>query len=255
MKYVAFAAVALVWASPVLAGKAPTVSIQWTPQGTAVPKYTTAGIIQTFSAPLIPAGKSSTPYPVAPGEKGTFFNGMFQDYSVPPSGNHDARTSLYNSQLSDCPTSLNKGNCGMTGQYLGVVKGSDYVINFLKSGVQFFSFAFNNLQTDDHLKLYFSDGTSQDYTAQDILNGGSIINVQNKNIPTAPNDWGRVWYDMTGGISLVKADFSTGSGPWYIDSIAAAAPEPGTWVLMLIGFGLAGARLRRSQRRSKPALT
>jgi hypothetical protein len=34
----------------------------------------------------------------------------------------------------------------------------------------------------------------------------------------------------------------------------AAVPEPGTWALMLLGFGCIGWRLRRRNRRSIPQL-
>ncbi len=35
-----------------------------------------------------------------------------------------------------------------------------------------------------------------------------------------------------------------------VNQVAAAVPEPGTWAMMLLGFGAAGAALRRSRRRS-----
>src|SRR5687767_9962126 len=38
--------------------------------------------------------------------------------------------------------------------------------------------------------------------------------------------------------------------PEHVHSLPAAIPEPGTWALMIAGFGLAGAALRR---RSVPA--
>ncbi|UUR09474.1 PEPxxWA-CTERM sorting domain-containing protein [Sphingomonas glaciei] len=33
--------------------------------------------------------------------------------------------------------------------------------------------------------------------------------------------------------------------------MAAAVPEPGTWALMLVGFGSIGAALRRGRRQTK----
>jgi hypothetical protein len=101
--------------------------------------------------------------------------------------------------------------------------------------------------------LYFSDGTSQDIISHDNLNGGQVIDLPNNQIPVSPNDWGRVSYDMNGGPSIVKADFSSGSGWWYIDSIAFAAPEVGTWMMMILGFGMAGWQLRVRRRRIKLA--
>jgi hypothetical protein len=142
---------------------------------------------------------------------------------------------------------------GMDGQYIGVVNGSDYTIELLNGGVQFFSFVFNGLSGNDKLTLYFGDGTSQDIIGQDILTGGQVIDLPNNQIPAPPNDWGRVSYDMLGGPSIVKAVFSSGQGTWFIDSIAAAAPEPGTWAMMIFGFGLVGWQLRYRRRTTQSA--
>ena len=49
---------------------------------------------------------------------------------------------------------------GMDGNYIGIVGGADYIMNFLNGGVQFFSFVLNNLGTNDKLTLTFADGTT-----------------------------------------------------------------------------------------------
>lgn len=36
-----------------------------------------------------------------------------------------------------------------------------------------------------------------------------------------------------------------GNAAFLIDSIAVAAPEPATWLMMILGFGLVGSQLRR----------
>ena len=112
---------------------------------------------------------------------------------------------------------------------------------------------FNGLGTNDKLRLDFSDGTSQDIIGFDILNGGQVIGLPNNEIPDPPDDWGRVSYDMNNGNSIVKATFSSGSGFWYIDSIAFAAPEASTWAMLILGFGLAGWQLRVRRRNTKLA--
>ena len=37
-------------------------------------------------------------------------------------------------------------------------------------------------------------------------------------------------------------------------TVTSAVPEPATWAMMLVGFGLAGASLRRRNRRPVPAV-
>jgi hypothetical protein len=54
-------------------------------------------------------------------------------------------------------------------------------------------------------------------------------------------------------VKLSKADFDLGSSAgvsakWTLESLPSAVPEPGTWALMITGFGLAGAALRRQRK-------
>jgi hypothetical protein len=50
----------------------------------------------------------------------------------------------------------------------------------------------------------------------------------------------------TGNVETLRfASTSPGSGGLFLDSISAAVPEPGTWALMIMGFGGAGAMLRK----------
>lgn len=52
---------------------------------------------------------------------------------------------------------------------------------------------------------------------------------------------------------ISAASFLSGQNSFEIDNIASAAPEPGTWAMMILGFGFAGMGLR-SRRRGKLAL-
>lgn len=60
------------------------------------------------------------------------------------------------------------------------------------------------------------------------------------------------------GAGISSATLSFGSGDWVlIDNLTyvAAVPEPTTWALMLVGFGLTGAAMRRrSSQRATQAL-
>jgi|JI10StandDraft_1071094.scaffolds.fasta_scaffold226895_3 hypothetical protein len=57
----------------------------------------------------------------------------------------------------------------------------------------------------------------------------------------------RVYYDF-GGAKVTSIVFSTGaSNAFEFDGLAGtvAVPEPATWAMMIMGFGVAGAKLRR----------
>lgn len=51
-------------------------------------------------------------------------------------------------------------------------------------------------------------------------------------------------YDPT----FLRGTFNTSGGELTISPAVAAVPEPGTWAIMLVGFGAAGAALRRRRR-------
>ena len=221
-------------AGPALAGTMQVpIKTLWYPQDPNIPAYTTADVIQGFDSAPIP-GPAGTQY--VP-ETGPNFS---EQIKLQGNGTGNAKVTLYNTSNHTTP----QANQGLTDNYIGIIGGADYIINFV-TGVQFFSFVFNNLDNNDTLTLTFADGSTKTMTAQDILNGGQIIGVKNSDIPDTDDDWGRVAYDMLGGPPLISADFSSGSGEWFIDSIAWALPEPGTWAMMILGFGLAGWQLRK----------
>ena len=230
MKRIILAAVALAAATPAIAA-GPEYATIWNPQSTTLPGYTSATVIQDFETTPHQPDTNYVPETVP---------GVFQE-SVQIQQNK--RVAYFDAPLN-----------GMDGQYIGIINGADYIIELLNGGVQFFSFAFNGLTTNDKLTLYFSNGTSQDIIGHDILTGGEVIGLPNNEIPSPPDNWGRVSYDMQAGPSIVKAAFtSAGNSTWYIDSIAFAAPEPATWAMLIMGFGLAGWQLRIRRRKAQPA--
>jgi len=85
-----------------------------------------------------------------------------------------------------------------------------------------------------------TDGTSQ------VFNGNAIWGGTPAN-PGGNRDLGyRVYYDF-GGAHVSSIDFSTTDYSFEFDGLAGqvGVPEPGTWALMIMGFGGAGAMIRR----------
>ena len=94
-------------------------------------------------------------------------------------------------------------------------------------------------------------GTS---SVQISVNGGA---AQTFSIGNGQNFFG---ITATGGDTISSIAFNTnGAGvadlrQLRVSGITAAVPEPGTWALMLLGFGAIGTALRRRPRRSRPLL-
>lgn len=138
---------------------------------------------------------------------------------------------------------ITPGLGGMDGKYLSIGNGtSNYTITF-DTAIQVFSFAYNNFDSSAYVELTTALGTTK-YSGS-MLAGllGSSFN---------PN-YGRLTFDFHGGSGLLAAKFVAGNGILGIDSITGAAPEPATWGMMIIGFGLAGAQLRSRKRKVKLA--
>lgn len=84
------------------------------------------------------------------------------------------------------------------------------------------------------------------------LNGLTYIGVHYGNGTTAPiNNRGGVtaFYRFNAGVNLDEITFNNGSVSGVVlYSTGPAVPEPATWAMMLSGFGLMGAAMRRRTR-------
>lgn len=134
---------------------------------------------------------------------------------------------------------------GLTEDYLEIGRLATYTISFAQP-VSFFSFAFNitntvnpsitTIEQGDTVTLTFSDLTTQVLTNFGILGSPSTVPL-----------FGRVTYDTGTGAQITSVAFQSrgNNDPLRIDAIAAAAPEPAAWLMMILGFGLVGSQLRR----------
>lgn len=143
---------------------------------------------------------------------------------------------LYSSNVSGQAV----GPVNKTGNFLSILDGGAYKIAF-STGVSVISFLVGGMDSYNKVKLNFANGSEQ------VLDGSAIVGVGN-NIGKS----GRVTYDFGSGPQLKAITFSSSTPAFEIDNIVAAAPEPSTWLMMILGFGLVGGALRR--RRSQGAL-
>lgn len=246
------AALAIAAVAP--SANAQSVSINYNPSG-ALPSYTTASVIQTFdyagNQQNVQASGNLPALNLAGSNVGTATQSV--------SGN----VRLVNGNIGGLAFGENTastGGTGTSGKYLAVTGGSSYTLNFGTAGVQFLSFVFGGLDSYNAVKLNFANGSTKTLTGAQII-GGTTAGALPAGTVQAPGGnnsnfgvFGRASYDAQGASSIVSAIFSSTSNTFEIDSIAAAAPEPGTWAMMLLGFGVVGSQIRRRRKAGSAAL-
>lgn len=213
---------------------APAPTIVYTNGVYTVPSFTTAAVFEEFEG-----GTAGTQY-VGATQRDS--RAVARGYTESSTGN---TLSVQGNVPGDGFTPDGDNN-----EYLAVQSGGLFTVN-LGAGATVFSFVFGTLDTYNTLRLFFGDNTSQLFTGREII---GLVNNQ-PNPSTYAGVTGRVTYD-TGGQSLItSAQFgSTGFDAFEIDGLAAAVPEPGTWALMILGFGLIGSQLRMRRRKGNLAL-
>ena len=223
-KLFALGAAALVVSSaPAMAAATTTIYVA----NAGVPSYGTASVIEAFTGTagtaVFPTA-SKTVNAVTPAYTGTLTE-------TPTSG-------LVNSTNGSAYAKYITGVSGATGTSLGF-KGGSVTLDFGASGIQFLKFVIGNYQTSASLFVQYVGDASMGTTnllATSGLGSGSGTN------------WGTILMDAGGGVAIKAIRLSTTANELSIDSIAAAAPEPAAWLMMILGFGLVGAQLRNRRR-------
>lgn len=218
------AALALAMGTLPMSAHAQSFSINYSANSNALPSYTTASVIQSFS--------NSSP-------NGTAFSG-----GSLPLGTDSATGNVRTFQSNVSGQAI--GPIPKVGTFLAIGNGA-YTINFGSGGVQFLSFLMGGLDSYNTVTLNLRNAGSVVLSGLQIIGGGAI--------PPGTGSFGltgRVSYDFQGQDALTSIVFSSSQAAFEIDEIAAAVPEPATWLMMLLGFGIAGYSLRR--RRAKIAV-
>jgi len=230
---------------------AQSVSINYDPTG-ALPAYAAGTVIQefTYTSPgnNVPANAANLP-------------ALDLHANVPASTTQTVSSStnvrLVTGNISTArgTNTSATGGTGVSGGYLAVLGGGSYTLDFGTSGVQFLSFVFGGLDTYNKVTLNLSGVASPLVLTGAQIIGGSTATALPLGTGQAAGAsgnslgvFGRVSYDAGGAASILSAVFSSSSNTFEIDSIAAAAPEPGTWAMMLLGFGVVGSQLRRRRK-------
>jgi len=102
-----------------------------------------------------------------------------------------------------------------------------------------FSFYMGSPDAFNSLTFNFKGGGSQTF------NGAAIWGGNPQGDGNRANGY-RVYYNFNGA-QVTSIDFNSGDNAFEFDGLAGslAVPEPGTWALMIMGFGAASAMLRR----------
>ena len=137
---------------------------------------------------------------------------------------------------------------GAQGNYAAIRGGGSYTVN-LPAFAPVLSFLAGSINPFNSVTLSLVDTTLATTDAA-YLTFESFMGSQLGTI----GDDGRITFDTGSATKLISAaTFLSGQSSFEIDSIASAAPEPGTWAMMILGFGFVGMGLR-SRRRTKLAL-
>lgn len=154
----------------------------------------------------------------------------------------------YSLDLNGATVGVNEGGAGYSGtlpndptHYLTVPGGANAVFTSLK-GLNAISLYMGSPDTYNSIR-FIGAGFDQTLTGGQ-LSGGDTSQAWS---------WGaRVNFDF-GDAQVNQIILSSASNSFEVDNLAVAAvPEPGTWAMMILGFGAIGAMLR--QRRYVTAL-
>lgn len=101
--------------------------------------------------------------------------------------------------------------------------------------------------------LSFYWGSIDAYNTVSFYSGATLVaSFTGDQVPAAPADGSqgnpvnnrRVTFDFQGA-SVDRVQFASSQNSFELDTVTAAVPEPASWALLVVGFGLVGVSARR----------
>ena len=125
--------------------------------------------------------------------------------------------------------------------YLSVLGGGNANFTFA-GGLTSLGLDYGSADAYNTFVLFLSDGTTANYTGSELINIGTADGDQ-----TAPRTNGRLTFTTTDGMLITGLRLMSGQNSLEVDNfgVVSAVPEPGTWAMMLLGFGAVGFSMRR----------
>ena len=163
----------------------------------------------------------------------------FESFAVGASLGPNAK--VYNSDVPNDAAIPGFNSTGKYGAVLGLPTAGSYSLSF--TGAKIFSFVIGSLDSYNRLTLSLSDGSTV------ILNGAQIaLGATANGDQDLPSSNGRVFYYSDGPL-INGATFSSTNNSFEFDNLMTGnVPEPSTWAMMVLGFGIVGRALRRRRK-------
>ncbi len=133
---------------------------------------------------------------------------------------------------------------GQGDPYLAVLTGQTATFTFA-GGLSQLGLDYGSADAYNFFQLFFSNGTNQILTGQNIIDFGTADGDQ-----AAARTNGRLTFFAGAGPAITGLTLTSSGNSLEVDNFGtvAAVPEPSTWALMLFGFGAVGFSMRRRRR-------
>lgn len=193
-----------------------------------------------MSAILAAGGASAATFTFAPGS-GALGAGeiLFADFNAPANDGLVSGTGFLFLTGSSSQGALPAA--GDHSRYLSVTGSGAATIAFA-TALRGFSLDIGSVDAYNSIRLGFANGATQTFTGAQLVanpDGNQLLDRTN----------GRFSFAAARGERIASVTFLSGQNSFELDRLAVSAvPEPATWGLMLLGFGLAGYAIRRRMR-------
>jgi len=126
--------------------------------------------------------------------------------------------------------------------YLSVLGGDSATID-LGGSFSAFQFDWGSIDSYNTLVIHSTGG---DLT---VIPGGNFPNLANGN-QASPGTNGLFTVVGTNHEKFTSITLSSSQNSFEIDNVATGTPEPATWAMMIMGFGMAGGMMRARRRKA-----